>query len=159
IRCDNGTEFKNKDIIEFYPSKRIKREYSNARTPQQNGVTERKNKTLIESSRTMLAENKANKTVSPKETNNSVGTQEHIDAGNSEIEAEHVQEYYVLPLWSSYTLTVKSSEVKHGDEKLNGDTSSKITKEPIDQEDRAFLEELESFKRQEKEADDATKTL
>nr|GFA10956.1 hypothetical protein [Tanacetum cinerariifolium] len=107
----------------------------------------------------VTTENKANKTVSPKETNNSVGTQEHIDAGNSEIEAEHVQEYYVLPLWSSYTLTVKSSEVKHGDEKLNGDTSSKITKEPIDQEDRAFLEELESFKRQEKEADDATKTL
>ncbi|GJV90336.1 putative ribonuclease H-like domain-containing protein [Tanacetum coccineum] len=48
IRCDNGTEFKNKDVIEFCGSKGIKREYSNARTPQQNGVAERKNKTLIE---------------------------------------------------------------------------------------------------------------
>ncbi|GKF34349.1 putative ribonuclease H-like domain-containing protein, partial [Tanacetum coccineum] len=38
IRCDNGTEFKNRDIIEFCGSKGIKREYSNARTPQQNGV-------------------------------------------------------------------------------------------------------------------------
>ncbi|GJX05382.1 putative ribonuclease H-like domain-containing protein [Tanacetum coccineum] len=53
IRCDNGTEFKNKDVIEFCGSKGIKREYSNARTPQQNGVAERKNRTLIEASRTM----------------------------------------------------------------------------------------------------------
>ncbi|GJV01138.1 putative ribonuclease H-like domain-containing protein [Tanacetum coccineum] len=34
IRCDNGIEFKNRDIIEFCGSKGIKREYSNARTPQ-----------------------------------------------------------------------------------------------------------------------------
>ncbi|GJU10129.1 putative ribonuclease H-like domain-containing protein [Tanacetum coccineum] len=34
----------------------IKREYSNARTPQQNGVAERKNMTLIEAARTMLAD-------------------------------------------------------------------------------------------------------
>ncbi|GJS15079.1 putative ribonuclease H-like domain-containing protein [Tanacetum coccineum] len=36
--------------------KGIKREYSNARTPQQNGVAERKNRTLIEAARTMLAD-------------------------------------------------------------------------------------------------------
>ncbi|GJR23398.1 putative ribonuclease H-like domain-containing protein [Tanacetum coccineum] len=54
--CDNGTEFKNKDVIEFCGSKGIKREYSNARTPQQNGVAERKNKTLIEAARTILAD-------------------------------------------------------------------------------------------------------
>ncbi|GJS78779.1 ribonuclease H-like domain-containing protein [Tanacetum coccineum] len=53
---DNGTEFKNKDVIEFCGSKGIKREYSNARTPQQNGVAERKNRTLIEAARTMLAD-------------------------------------------------------------------------------------------------------
>ncbi|GJZ21952.1 putative ribonuclease H-like domain-containing protein [Tanacetum coccineum] len=56
IRCDNGTEFKNKNFIEFCGSKRIKREYSNARTPQQNGVAERKNRTLIKAARTMLAD-------------------------------------------------------------------------------------------------------
>nr|GEU49851.1 ribonuclease H-like domain-containing protein [Tanacetum cinerariifolium] len=37
-------------------SKGIKREYINARTPQQNGVAERKNRTLIEAARTMLAD-------------------------------------------------------------------------------------------------------
>ncbi|GJS36189.1 putative ribonuclease H-like domain-containing protein [Tanacetum coccineum] len=56
IRSDNGTEFKNRDLIEFCGSKGIKRDYSNARTPQQNGVAERKNRTLIEAARTMLAD-------------------------------------------------------------------------------------------------------
>ncbi|GKF17809.1 putative ribonuclease H-like domain-containing protein, partial [Tanacetum coccineum] len=48
IRCDNGTEFKNNDINQFYRMKGIKREFCVARTPQQNGVDERNNKTLIE---------------------------------------------------------------------------------------------------------------
>ncbi|GJR74592.1 ribonuclease H-like domain-containing protein [Tanacetum coccineum] len=56
IRSDNGTEFKNKDVIEFCGLKGIKREYNNARTLQQNGVAERKNRTLIEAARTMLAD-------------------------------------------------------------------------------------------------------
>ncbi|GJR79203.1 putative ribonuclease H-like domain-containing protein [Tanacetum coccineum] len=58
IRCDNGTEFKNSKLIELCGSKGIKRDYSNARTPQQNGVAERKNRTLIEAARTMLADSK-----------------------------------------------------------------------------------------------------
>nr|GEW75595.1 retrovirus-related Pol polyprotein from transposon TNT 1-94 [Tanacetum cinerariifolium] len=249
IRCDNGTEFKNRDIIEFCVSKGINREYNNARAPQQNEVAKRKNRTLIEVAKTMLAgsflpntfwaeavstacyvlnrvlvtkpqnktpyelltskipiisyirpfgchvtilntidhlgkfeeksdegflvgyslnskafrpvttENKANKTVYPKEANNSAGTQENIDVGNSKIEAEHVQEYYVLPLWSSYTSIIKSSEENNRDEKLNTDTGSKPNKEPVDQEDQAFLKELKRLKRQEKEADDAVETL
>nr|GEX17217.1 putative ribonuclease H-like domain-containing protein [Tanacetum cinerariifolium] len=144
----NRCKILSRDIIEFCASKGIKREYSNARTPQQNGVAERKNRTLIVAARIMLAysflpntfwaeavstacyvlnrpvtsENKANKTAGPKEANN-------------RIEANNV------------------------DEKLNGDTSSKTTKEPVDQEDQAFLEELESLKRQAKEVDDAAETL
>ncbi|GJV81018.1 putative ribonuclease H-like domain-containing protein [Tanacetum coccineum] len=58
IRCDNGTEFKNSNLIELCGSKGIKRDYSVARTPQQNGVAERKNRTLIEAARTMLADSK-----------------------------------------------------------------------------------------------------
>nr|GFA29181.1 ribonuclease H-like domain-containing protein [Tanacetum cinerariifolium] len=50
IRCDNGTEFKNAHMIDLCGSKRIKMEYSNAKTPQKNEVAERKNKTLIENS-------------------------------------------------------------------------------------------------------------
>nr|GFB59959.1 hypothetical protein [Tanacetum cinerariifolium] len=58
IKCDNGTEFKNRVMNEFYEEKGIKREYSVARTPQQNMVTERRNRTLIEATRAMLADSK-----------------------------------------------------------------------------------------------------
>ncbi|GJZ76726.1 zinc finger, CCHC-type containing protein [Tanacetum coccineum] len=56
IRCDNGIEFKNYVMNEFCAKKGIKREFSIARTQQQNGVAERKNRTLIEAARTMLAD-------------------------------------------------------------------------------------------------------
>nr|GEX46041.1 putative ribonuclease H-like domain-containing protein [Tanacetum cinerariifolium] len=46
----------NNELIEFCGLKGINREYSNARTPQQNGVAKRKNTTLIEVARTMLAD-------------------------------------------------------------------------------------------------------
>nr|GEY76154.1 hypothetical protein [Tanacetum cinerariifolium] len=81
----------------------------------------------------ITAENKANKTAGPKEANNSAGTQDKLDVGNSKMEADHAQEYYVLPLWSSYTSNVKSSKAKNGDEKLNKDTDLKTNEEPIDQ--------------------------
>ncbi|GJT53414.1 putative ribonuclease H-like domain-containing protein [Tanacetum coccineum] len=58
IRSDNGTEFKNRIMNEFCEIKGIRREFSVARTPQQNGVAERKNKTLIEAARTMLVDSK-----------------------------------------------------------------------------------------------------
>ncbi|GJZ49776.1 putative ribonuclease H-like domain-containing protein [Tanacetum coccineum] len=58
IRSDNGTEFKNKLMDDFCREKGIKREYSVARTPRQNGVAERRNRTLIEAARTMLANSK-----------------------------------------------------------------------------------------------------
>ncbi|GKD32612.1 retrovirus-related pol polyprotein from transposon TNT 1-94 [Tanacetum coccineum] len=56
IRCDNGIEFKNRVMNQFCEMKGIKREFSVARTPQQNRVAERKNRTLIEAARTMLAD-------------------------------------------------------------------------------------------------------
>ncbi|GJV10939.1 putative ribonuclease H-like domain-containing protein [Tanacetum coccineum] len=58
IRCDNGTEFKNRKMNQFCKMKGILRQFSVARTPQQNGVAERRNRTLIEAARTMLADSK-----------------------------------------------------------------------------------------------------
>nr|GEY48281.1 putative ribonuclease H-like domain-containing protein [Tanacetum cinerariifolium] len=168
IRSDNGTEFKNKDLIEFYGLKGIKREYSNARTPQQNEVVKRKSMTLIEADRTMLVdsflpttvynletkrveenlhvnflenkpnvagkghawmfdlnyltnfmnykhvttENQANKSVGPKEANNSACTQANDDIGGNEEDIEPVEEHFVLPIWSAYSTSVKSSDDK-----------------------------------------------
>ncbi|GJW64616.1 ribonuclease H-like domain-containing protein [Tanacetum coccineum] len=115
IRSDNGTEFKNKDVIEFCGLKGIKREYNNARTLQQNGVAERKNRTLIEAARTMLADsflpntfwakavstacyvlnrhpvrskNQVNLHAGQQEANQNAGTKDIIDAGDSEKEDE-----------------------------------------------------------------------
>nr|GEU60611.1 hypothetical protein [Tanacetum cinerariifolium] len=48
IRSDNGTELKNHDLNQFCGMKGIKMEFSVPRTPQQNGIAERKNMTLIE---------------------------------------------------------------------------------------------------------------
>ncbi|GJU73836.1 putative ribonuclease H-like domain-containing protein [Tanacetum coccineum] len=97
--------------------------------------------------------------VRSEEANHSAGTQDNIDVGNSKMEADHAQDYFVLPIYSSYTSTVKSSEAKNEGEKSNKDTGLKTNEEPVDQDDQAFLEELERLKRQEKEANDAAKAL
>ncbi|GJU85104.1 putative ribonuclease H-like domain-containing protein [Tanacetum coccineum] len=70
--------------------------------------------------RLVRLENQANKNTWSKEANQSAGTQDNNDAGNSKMEAESAQDYF---------------------------------------EDQAFLEELERFKRQEKEANDAAEAL
>ncbi|GJW77912.1 retrovirus-related pol polyprotein from transposon TNT 1-94 [Tanacetum coccineum] len=54
IRTDNGTEFKNQILKEYFDSVGISHQASSVRTPQQNGVVERRNRTLVEAARSML---------------------------------------------------------------------------------------------------------
>ncbi|GJU00263.1 retrovirus-related pol polyprotein from transposon TNT 1-94 [Tanacetum coccineum] len=54
IRTDNGIEFVNQTLRDYYEQVGISHETSVARTPQQNGVVERQNRTLVEVARTML---------------------------------------------------------------------------------------------------------
>jgi transposase InsO family protein len=56
IRSDNGKEFDNTNIHEYCDEIGIKHEVSTTYTPQQNGVVERKNRTLITLARTMIDE-------------------------------------------------------------------------------------------------------
>ncbi|GJS61013.1 putative ribonuclease H-like domain-containing protein [Tanacetum coccineum] len=120
IRCDNGTEFKNRVISEFCEKKGIKKEFSVARTLQQNGVAERRNRTLIEAARTMFLEDKPiiasdgpkwlfdidvlTKSmnyvldVAVTNSNDFVGTEESIDAGHSSKETGSSQDYILMPL-------------------------------------------------------------
>jgi transposase InsO family protein len=58
IRNDNDIEFKNTQVEDFLDEEGIKHEFSASYTPQQNGVAERKNRTLIKMARTMLDEYK-----------------------------------------------------------------------------------------------------
>jgi hypothetical protein len=58
LRSDNGGEFTSKEFMDHCSSHGIKRQFSVARTPQQNGVVERKNRTVQEMARTMLMDSK-----------------------------------------------------------------------------------------------------
>ncbi|GKD12660.1 ribonuclease H-like domain-containing protein [Tanacetum coccineum] len=78
IRCGNGTEFKNKVMNQFCEMKGIKRELSVARTPQQNKVPERKNRTLIEAARTMLADSNLPTTFWAKAVNTACYVQNRV---------------------------------------------------------------------------------
>ncbi|GJQ97548.1 retrovirus-related pol polyprotein from transposon TNT 1-94 [Tanacetum coccineum] len=55
LRTNNGTEFRNSILVNFCDEKGISQNFSSPYTPEQNGVAERKNRTLIEAARTMLS--------------------------------------------------------------------------------------------------------
>nr|GEX07593.1 hypothetical protein [Tanacetum cinerariifolium] len=91
IRCDNGGEFRNKEMNDFCSQKGIKREFSNARTPQQNGVAERRNRTLIEAARTMLADAKLPVTFWAEAVNTACYVQNRV-------KSSHWQNKFPLPV-------------------------------------------------------------
>ncbi|GJW44680.1 putative ribonuclease H-like domain-containing protein [Tanacetum coccineum] len=151
IRSDNGTEFKNRDMLEFCGNKGIKQEYSNARTPQQNGVAERMNRTLIEAARTMLADsllpttfwaeavstacyifnrNQTNLNAGTSEVTTSAGTLQTPNANASE-EEDEVEDLIIVPTVVRQVGPRKSSN------------SSKV---------QESLTEFQNLKTQEKEA-------
>nr|GFB01991.1 hypothetical protein [Tanacetum cinerariifolium] len=84
IRCDNGGEFRNKEMNDFCSQKGIKREFSNTRTPQQNGVAERRNRTLIEAARTMLADAKLSVTFWAEAVNTACYVQNRVLVNKSQ---------------------------------------------------------------------------
>ncbi|GJU97943.1 ribonuclease H-like domain-containing protein [Tanacetum coccineum] len=123
--------------------KGIKREFSIARTPQQNGVAERKNKTLIDAARTMLADSKLPTTFWAEAVNTAcyvqnrvlvikpynktpygffLGTKENIDAGQAEINTVLGPQYVLLPFLTSVSQSLKNSEDEVADDagKKNG---------------------------------------
>nr|GEY40722.1 hypothetical protein [Tanacetum cinerariifolium] len=83
-RCDNGGEFRNKEMNDFCSRKGIKREFSNARTPQQNGVAERRNMTLIEAARTMLVDAKLSVTIWAEAVNTACYVQNRVLVNKSQ---------------------------------------------------------------------------
>jgi transposase InsO family protein len=58
LRSDNGGEFTSKEFMDYCNSHGIKRQFFIARTPQQNGVVERKNTSVQEMDQTMLMDSK-----------------------------------------------------------------------------------------------------
>nr|GEV66252.1 uncharacterized mitochondrial protein AtMg00810-like [Tanacetum cinerariifolium] len=97
-------------------------------------------------------ENQANKSVGLKDANYSVGTEANDDQGANSEEIDLHDEYFVLPIWSAYSTTVKSSGTK-----TEKTTDCKTCEKPVSQVEQIFLEELEKLKRPEKEANDAAR--
>nr|GFC46197.1 putative ribonuclease H-like domain-containing protein [Tanacetum cinerariifolium] len=141
IQSDNGTEFKNSDLNQFCGMKGIKREFSVPRTPQQNGITERKNKTIIEAARTMLADSllpfhfglrqlillamsKIGFTAG-NQTNHSAGFQDKFNAKKAEEEIN--QQYVFFPVWSSGSTNPQNND---GDDAFDGNEHDYDAKKP-----------------------------
>ncbi|GJY60983.1 retrovirus-related pol polyprotein from transposon TNT 1-94 [Tanacetum coccineum] len=55
VRTEKGTEFFNKTLHAYFAKEGIRHKTSTARTPKQNGIVERRNRTLVEAARTMLS--------------------------------------------------------------------------------------------------------
>nr|GFA49345.1 copia protein [Tanacetum cinerariifolium]GFA49953.1 copia protein [Tanacetum cinerariifolium] len=88
----------------------------------------------------------------PKKANNSAGTQANNNQGGNSDDLD--EEHFVLPIWSAYSTTAKSS----GD-KIKKHTSFKTCEKIVSQVEQVFLEELGKLKRHEKEAYDEAKSL
>ncbi|GKE65975.1 retrovirus-related pol polyprotein from transposon TNT 1-94, partial [Tanacetum coccineum] len=58
VRTDRGTEFFNKTLNSFFKEEGIEHQTSTPQTPEQNGVVERRNRTLVEAARMMLSSSK-----------------------------------------------------------------------------------------------------
>ncbi|GJX44178.1 putative ribonuclease H-like domain-containing protein [Tanacetum coccineum] len=124
-----ATQFKNRVMSKFCNKKGIKREFSIARTPQQNGVAERRNRTLIKAARTMLVDSKLptsfyaevyNIRTRKVEENLHIrffedkpilaGTKKVLVRSSSTETKEQAQDYILMPLWKDGSLFDSSSK-------------------------------------------------
>ncbi|GKA54391.1 putative ribonuclease H-like domain-containing protein [Tanacetum coccineum] len=162
IRSDNGTEFKNKVLDDFCIEKGIKREYSVARTPQQNGVAERRNMTLIKAARTIgfkpalsfmrpfgchvtilntldslgKFDGKSDEVAAGTISNESAGTQEEFNAGTSTQKEEISQGRIVMPIWKddSY-FDLPSKDAGNDEPKSDTDDQKQVEDGPHNESD------------------------
>nr|GEW35553.1 ribonuclease H-like domain-containing protein [Tanacetum cinerariifolium] len=153
IRCDNRTEFKNRVMNHFCEMKGIKREFSVARTPRQNRVAKKKNRTIIEAAKTMVLVIKPhNKTpyelflgrksalsfmrpfgcpVTIFNTIDHIGNQSNGSARKARIETVPEKDYILLPLWTQDPLFYSSLMDSPGTGfKPSGEEEKKDTKDP-----------------------------
>ncbi|GJR74175.1 putative ribonuclease H-like domain-containing protein [Tanacetum coccineum] len=93
------------------------------------------------------SENQANHLAGQQEANQNAGTEDIIDAGDSETEDESAQDCFVLPIWPSYSSPI--TPALKSDDKREGPR----------EEEQVFMDELERLKRQEKEANEEAEAL
>ncbi|GJU65593.1 hypothetical protein Tco_1247428 [Tanacetum coccineum] len=101
----------------------------------------------------------ANKYARSTKANQNAVQKNIINARGFYKEDEYAQDYFVLPIWSSYSSTIKRSRAEDAGEAPHKHPDLKTDEKPVDKEDQVFLDELERLKRQEKDANDAAEAL
>ncbi|GJT16363.1 hypothetical protein Tco_0875069 [Tanacetum coccineum] len=89
----------------------------------------------------------------PQEANQNAGTEDIIDAGDSKKEAESAQDYFVLPIWSSYSSTVKRSTTKDAGEAPTKNPDLKTDEKSVDKEDQYTIETQKPLVKDEEASD------
>lgn len=84
VRSDQGKEYVNKRVQDFLVKEGIKFEYTVAYSPEQNGISERKNRTLVEAARSMLLESGLGKDLWAEAVNTANYIQNRISGRNNE---------------------------------------------------------------------------
>nr|GEY86461.1 Gag-Pol polyprotein [Tanacetum cinerariifolium] len=142
IRCDNMIEFKNREMNQFCKMKGILREFSVARTPQQNGVTDRRNKTLIEAARTMLADSKLLTTFWAEAINTACYVQNRVKAFRVFNSRKRIVEENLHIRFSENTLNVVDPKSSYDDGfKSSSDDGKKVDEDP----NMPALEDISTF--------------
>ncbi|GKF28994.1 putative ribonuclease H-like domain-containing protein [Tanacetum coccineum] len=130
---------------DFCREKGIRRKDSVARTPQQNGVAERRNMTLIEAARTILGKfvGKSDEVAAGTITNESASTQGELNAGTSTQKEEISQDCIVMPIWkdASYFDSPSKNEVGNDDPKSAVGDPKQDEEGPNNEEDSSSKED------------------
>nr|GEW03681.1 putative ribonuclease H-like domain-containing protein [Tanacetum cinerariifolium] len=157
------TEFKNRVMSEFCEKKGIKKEFSVARTPQKNGVAERRYRTLIEAARIMLADSKFLENnpiiagdgpkwffnidaltksmnympvVAGTNSNDFIGTKESISVGCASKVTGTSKDNILMPMWKDGSLFDSSLKNANNDEPQPSSESGKKNDDGVTKESR-----------------------
>ncbi|GJU26525.1 retrovirus-related pol polyprotein from transposon TNT 1-94 [Tanacetum coccineum] len=122
IRTDNGTEFVNQTLREYYEKVGISHETSVARSPQQNGVVERRNCTLIKAARTITPSSTTVDQDAPSPSNSQTTPEtpppvipNDVEEDNHDIEVTHMgnDQYFGIQILEVSSDQSSSSDIIH----------------------------------------------
>ncbi|KAF7150992.1 hypothetical protein RHSIM_Rhsim02G0114700 [Rhododendron simsii] len=122
VRNDHGREFENSNIEKYCDKKGIKHEFSAPRTPQQNGVVERKNRTLQEMERVMLHAKRIPRNLFPQVNDDDEGSWEIFEVESQSNGLDEGVSYEEIDIPTS------------ADEKVENDSEVKVD-EPLEDEE------------------------
>nr|GFB13235.1 integrase, catalytic region, zinc finger, CCHC-type, peptidase aspartic, catalytic [Tanacetum cinerariifolium] len=124
VQTDNGTEFKNKTFAKFFDELGITQQFSAVRTPQQNGVIERRNRTLEPSLSNL---NETRKSLNPSVSQVSETSKKDLEDLFQDFYDEYFDSSKIMKSSTTNVETAINEEVFHEVSKLfQGESSSSL---------------------------------